>query len=123
MKSTADVRLAIMYACTGSPCCLAQSSEASRTAAAPSVKGVLFPAVNVALASQQSIIRALNEFHVAEERDREELSRELGRGDQPSTPFEITPGLERALIPLLVEKGIISESELRDKARELGVSE
>ena len=29
----------------------------------------------------------------------------------------------RALIPLLVEKGIITESELREKARELGVAE
>jgi hypothetical protein len=38
-------------------------------------------------------------------------------------PLEVTPGLERALIPLLVEKGIITESELREKARELGVAE
>jgi hypothetical protein len=79
--------------------------------------------VNVALASQQSIIRALNEMHVAEERSREELTRELERGSHPSVPFEVTPGLERALIPLLVEKGIITESELRQKARELGVTE
>ena len=79
--------------------------------------------VNVALASQQSIIRALNELHVDEERSREELSRELERSASPTTPLEVTPGLEQALIPLLVEKGIITESELRDKARELGVVE
>lgn len=79
--------------------------------------------VNVVLASQQSIVRALNELHVAEERSREELTRELERGAKGGVPLEVTPGLERALIPLLVEKGIITESELREKARELGVAE
>lgn len=79
--------------------------------------------VNVVLASQQSIVRALNELHVAEERSREELTRELERGTTRGVPLEVTPGLERALIPLLVEKGIITENELRQKARELGVAE
>ena len=79
--------------------------------------------VNVALASQASIVRALNRLSNEEERAREELSRELERGGNSSAPLEVTPGLEQALIPLLVAKGIITEDELRDKARELGVLE
>ena len=47
-KSTAAVRPEMIYACTGKSCSRAQSSDASNTAAAPSVKGVLFPAVSVA---------------------------------------------------------------------------
>jgi type IV pilus assembly protein PilB len=79
--------------------------------------------INVALASQANIVRALNRLINEEERNREELSRELERAGKSSAPLEVTPGLESALIPLLVEKGIITEDELRNKARELGVPE
>jgi len=79
--------------------------------------------INVALASQASIVRALNRLYNEEERNREELSRELERAGRSGAPLEVTPGLEQALIPLLVAKGIITEDELRDKARELGVAE
>jgi type IV pilus assembly protein PilB len=79
--------------------------------------------INVALASQANIVRALNRLSNEEERNREELSRELERAGKSSAPLEVTPGLESALIPLLVEKGIITEDELRNKARELGVPE
>ena len=77
--------------------------------------------VHVALASRAAIAKALNHFRTDEERAREDLIKEL---DQPATrqaPLEVSPGLEQALIPLLIAKGVITEEELRKKARELGV--
>lgn len=56
------------------------------------------------------------------EKGREELVRELD-GERPE-PDRVSPLLLReALIPLLIEKGIITEEELQRKARELEAAE
>jgi type IV pilus assembly protein PilB len=93
--------------------------------------------VEFALATRSSIQKAINELFfsgkeeeeekpVEEATRKEELMRELeaapsGREEEISATAGLSPmQLRRALIPLLIEKGIITEEELVKKAKELG---
>ncbi len=75
--------------------------------------------VEIALAPRAAIAKALARLSVQEEKGREDLIKQLERGEPKAAPLEVVPGMEKALIPLLIEKGVISEVELREKARAL----
>ncbi len=89
--------------------------------------------VEMQLASRAAITRALSRaFYQAEDKpkpvgakSKEELLKDLTQSFSVSKPAKVSadevssPDLSRALIPLLIEKGIITEEDLRRKAREL----
>ena len=74
--------------------------------------------VDITMASRAQISRSLQQFY-------EEGSKGPGKAaDAPRAPAKpkgkpVEPSLEKALIPLLLDKGVITLEELKDKAREL----
>ena len=72
--------------------------------------------VEVTLASRAQIAKALNDLFYREGAGAGEKASE---GPTPEEAPQIGPEDEKALIPLLLEKGIITLEELREKAREL----
>ncbi|MHC5036672.1 MAG: GspE/PulE/PilB domain-containing protein [Planctomycetota bacterium] len=78
--------------------------------------------VEITLASRAQVAKSLNEFFYGEGEapPREVPEKKKEPVDSPVTPPTIGPGLEKALIPLLVEKGIITLEELQKKADALG---
>lgn len=80
--------------------------------------------VEMQLASRTQILRAINDLFYKEEaspavneKSKDQLLKELDTGGGAEKPSKAR--LQEALIPLLLEKGVISESDLIRKAREL----
>jgi hypothetical protein len=82
--------------------------------------------VEMQLASRTQILKAIHEIFdrkevvpPVKEKSKEQLLKDLSGGDRVS-PAQLL----EALVPLLIQKGIITEEELHKKARELeGVRE
>jgi type IV pilus assembly protein PilB len=85
--------------------------------------------VDIALASRASIAKAINELYYGDKssgKSKEEMIKDLEESDlskdieEISATSEVTPTeLRRALVPLLIAKGVITEEELIKKAKEL----
>jgi type IV pilus assembly protein PilB len=81
--------------------------------------------VEICLASRTAIQETLEDFFREEDRRAEELRSFLKSEGKPESQSAaeykgISPGdLRKALVPLLIDKGIISQQELIEKAREL----
>ena len=79
--------------------------------------------IEIAMASRAQISKALTRLFYGDQDQKDgPAAEEQAAQDQKAKSAEVEPGLERALIPLLVEKGIITLQELKDKARELDKS-
>lgn len=79
--------------------------------------------VEICLASRSGIREAIEDFYGQEDARRQKLRTFMRGGDEQESEHlygDVLPvDLQRALIPLLVEKGIISIDEIVAKAREL----
>jgi hypothetical protein len=83
----------------------------------------------VHLAPRSQILNAIKEIfqgggavRLPEEKSKDELLRELEEPPKPAAPARVNPQMLReALIPLLISKGLITEQDLIQKARELEV--
>lgn len=71
--------------------------------------------IEVNLARRSQLVKTINQIFHPEPTAAEERAEGVSR--------EKLKGMVDALIPLLIEKGVISEEELRVKARELGISD
>ena len=78
--------------------------------------------IEIHLAPRSQILKAIHEIFNREEsvppvkeKSKEQLLKDLSAGSDRFTPAQ----LQEALVPLLLQKGIITEDELQRKAREL----
>lgn len=75
--------------------------------------------VEMAMASRAQIAKALNDLFYREETPPAQEGGLEERGEDPEAAPEVGPALEKALIPLLLEKGIITLEELEAMARSM----
>ena len=84
--------------------------------------------IETVLSTRSSILRAMNEYFYSQESKEEslkdvllrELEQEAPVAQSETTRLEVTPmQLRKALIPLLIEKGVITQEELVEKAKDL----
>lgn len=76
--------------------------------------------VLINLATRSSIIRKIDHFFYSEG-DRGVLDELEKAGEKKTANSSLPPGWSEALLPLLLEKGVVTKEELERKVRELGL--
>jgi type IV pilus assembly protein PilB len=74
--------------------------------------------IDITMASRAQITRCLQQFYEEGQKPAGKAA-EASKAPPKGKAKAVEPGLEKALIPLLLDKGIITLDELRDKARDL----